>query len=406
MSRKDHLLVYDMPRRLASVKTAWSDFLSHATDSKVDTIEVHYEESAPHISSDRTILTSQPGELDRLQREVNEYDDVTLVSFNTPNVDICHQHLTRVFPDPAISKRYNNKLTQYELFDRLGIAVPRFTPTRTGDLHNFKPPFFYTLDRSAGGIGNGILATPHEIEAVRAQYGDDRDAIVADVVDDIVSKPCQVAICGEDGWSLMPLADQVTNGNAYLGNVYPSIHEGSSLERSIEDSTSLVAEELQKQGYRGMFGVDYLVTRSGEAWLTDLNARRVGAYALYATILGNDLMKAEFDAIRSPDPMPERLIPKFTPSELTGEYSHIAMVAVSRPTEVIGRSVSDPSPRDPRIVDDDASVLSIELFYPQGSAVDTMPATIGRSVIGSAGYEAALKATQSANEYVNNNMIA
>jgi hypothetical protein len=62
-----------------------------------------------------------------------------------------------------------------------------------------------------------------------------------------------------------------------MGNIYPS-KVSDHQRKLIEDMTLRVGNFLSSKGYRGLFGMDFLITASGECYPVDLNPRRQGGY--------------------------------------------------------------------------------------------------------------------------------
>lgn len=94
---------------------------------------------------------------------------------------------------------------------------------------------------------------------------------------------------------MLVVSDQILRGNRYLGNVYPSVASDKHREQII-DITKRLGDHLSRQGYRGLFGCDFLINKGGDIVVVDLNPRRQGGYVCNALALksvGVDLLELE-----------------------------------------------------------------------------------------------------------------
>jgi biotin carboxylase len=79
--------------------------------------------------------------------------------------------------------------------------------------------------------------------------------------------------------------DQLLRGNRYLGNFYPS-RASKEYREMMAAMTTRVGNYLSRLGFRGLFGMDFLITKDGHCYPTDLNPRRQGGY--YCNVLMTD----------------------------------------------------------------------------------------------------------------------
>jgi formate-dependent phosphoribosylglycinamide formyltransferase (GAR transformylase) len=142
-------------------------------------------------------------------------------------------------------------------------------------------PFFLSATFSSAGSDSRIIQTSHELasfyENIRP-HNKGSHFIAARLLTDIVNAPNVCAmVLNENKTLVVCLTDQILRGHQYLGNIYPSIV--SDQHRSmILEMTTTVGNYLSTQGFRGLFGLDFLITSAGDCYPLDLNPRRQGSY--------------------------------------------------------------------------------------------------------------------------------
>lgn len=62
-----------------------------------------------------------------------------------------------------------------------------------------------------------------------------------------------------------------------MGNIYPS-QASEEMKQKMEDMTKKMGDYLSTQGFRGMFGMDFLITSNGDCLPVDINPRHQGGY--------------------------------------------------------------------------------------------------------------------------------
>jgi len=162
-------------------------------------------------------------------------------------------------------------------------------------------PFFVSATFSASGSDSCKIQTRNELasfyESLRSQNKDSH-FIAARLLTDIVNAPNVCAmVLTENNTLVVCISDQILRGHQYLGNIYPS--SVSALHRSmILEMTTNVGNYLSTQGFRGLFGLDFLITSAGNCYPIDLNPRRQGSYQCNVLMSKNvDLIDLEQSVI-------------------------------------------------------------------------------------------------------------
>ena len=118
-----------------------------------------------------------------------------------------------------------------------------------------------------------------------------QEFVVADLIREMSSSPnVNAVVLGKDHTEVICISDQVLRGNVYLGNIYP-LKENKRIKDIITDTTKVIGDHISTLGFRGLFGLDFIVTPEGKVFTVDLNPRRQGGY------LCNVLMSKKIDII-------------------------------------------------------------------------------------------------------------
>ncbi|MSR85563.1 ATP-grasp domain-containing protein [Candidatus Uhrbacteria bacterium] len=189
-------------------------------------------------------------------------------------------------PDSKVAKRFDDKIAQYLLFQELDLPRNRAQVFATRDELLAQTdtilPCYISASYSSGGNESGLIYSKEMLESFLGRLRDVNTAgpfLVAHIFEKMVLAPNVSAFVSDiDKTNILTISDQILRGNRYLGNVYPSI--ASEKHRAvIRDVTEKIGSHLSRQGFRGLFGCDFLINQSGDIVTVDLNPRRQGGYA-------------------------------------------------------------------------------------------------------------------------------
>ncbi len=83
-------------------------------------------------------------------------------------------------------------------------------------------------------------------------------------------------VAGEEDVFIAGVADQcIEDGNRFTGSTFPTAATADQT-RELMNHTRTVGRWLATQGYRGIFGCDYIITHDGEIRFLEINARKQG----------------------------------------------------------------------------------------------------------------------------------
>lgn len=209
---------------------------------------------------------------------------------------------TLLGPDPQVSKKYDAKTTQHDLFVRLGLSyVPAETVSNRADLSARPYPYYLSAAYTSGGNESGPVENESSREALLSAMRDvnvQGPFLVSEIITDIIAEPNTTAmVIDHDKTVVTTISDQIMRGKRYLGNAYPTAIDQMQQQEVIA-MTEAIGNALSGEGFRGMFGCDFLITKDGRVMVVDLNPRRQGGYAcvvLFAQEVGVDLVKTEIE---------------------------------------------------------------------------------------------------------------
>ncbi len=198
-------------------------------------------------------------------------------------------------PDKDIAKKVNNKSYQMEGLKHTVPVVDFKTCEGYQDLiatcdalwDSWSDGIFVTKEYSAAGINSVVAHSKADIENKfknqSARYLITRflphthDPTVLAVV----ANPEEIYIAG--------VADQcIQNGNRFTGSTFPSVlsHDQTA---QLKTHTRNIGVWLAKQGYRGIYGCDYILTEDNDIRFLEINARKQGTTLEFCCTLEQSL---------------------------------------------------------------------------------------------------------------------
>jgi predicted ATP-grasp superfamily ATP-dependent carboligase len=215
---------------------------------------------------------------------IKKQGTVYVLSFTNARLDFNNPHVKLLGPKPTVVEKYDSKVEQMKLFEELGML--RHTVDFYANFDDFSTrhttfPYYVAAAYTSGGIGGAIAKSREDLINYRKALrpSDVRNPfVVSHIIKNIVKQPnVSAMVCGENDTRIIAITDQILRDNRYLGNVYPS-SVSSFQQDEIRALTKKVGSQLAKEGFRGLFGMDYLINDKGVIHPVDLNPRRQGGY--------------------------------------------------------------------------------------------------------------------------------
>jgi predicted ATP-grasp superfamily ATP-dependent carboligase len=214
---------------------------------------------------------------------IEKQDRVFILGFTSAFLKLNNPKVIILGPDPKIATKFDNKIEHIKLFKKLNLHINQTKIHNTIDeiKTNKKYPFFISAAYSSGGHESKIIYTEKDLDLF---YNDLRESnksksfLVSNLITDITFSPnVNAIIVGENDVRVICITDQILRGNAYLGNIYPSKIKDDENDEIIR-ITKIVGNYLSKLGFRGLFGLDFILDSKGNIFPIDLNPRRQGGY--------------------------------------------------------------------------------------------------------------------------------
>lgn len=221
---------------------------------------------------------------DLINKLIAKQGRLFILSFTNVWLNLNNPNITLLGPDNKVAAKFDDKVEHVNVFKKLGFKVNHTSVYKNYDellLKQKDYPFFISAKFSSGGFESSVVYTKEDLDNFYASLrpiNKNGPFIVSKLLREIVLAPNSSAVVvGENKTNLICITDQLLRGNSYMGNLYPSkinnLHQKIILEVTIK-----VGNYLSKQGFRGLFGMDFLITKRGDCFPTDLNPRRQGGY--------------------------------------------------------------------------------------------------------------------------------
>ena len=185
-------------------------------------------------------------------------------------------------PDKYLARRFNNKVTQYKAMEGIvPLADHRICENWkclldiTSSLRNdWQDGIFISGAYSAAGINSAVTYNQGEVEK---RFGHTDDIyLISRYIPHQLDPTVLAVVANEKDVYIAGVADQViVDGNRFIGSKFPSIVTEEQRGK-LHEYTIKVGKYLGEQGYRGIFGCDYLIDNNGEVFFLEINARKQG----------------------------------------------------------------------------------------------------------------------------------
>ena len=184
-------------------------------------------------------------------------------------------------PDPVLAHHFNNKILQYQMACQLGIPVPEgFCCTCLEEALDSAQRFFRSGEEvfvseaySAAGSNSAFARDCEEIQQRFVER--DQPYLVTRRVPHSHDPTALAVVANGQEVYVASVADQRMEENRFRGSTFPTMLEGEVVEQ-IKGYTRLVGKNMGAQGYRGMFGCDFIVDENGKIHFVEINARKQG----------------------------------------------------------------------------------------------------------------------------------
>ena len=244
------------------------------------------------VSSNRYVQALVQKLLDRQKRlYIYMYESLPEMNFDQlPGVYI-------IGPDSKISERLNNKIFQYKACQnflpmvdfRVCNGLHELLKTTDELWSDWTEGIFVSEEYSAGGL-KSIVA--HRTNDIMVKFKDkELRYLISRFIPHEHDPTVLGVVANENDIYIAGIADQfIEHGNQFVGSVFPTVLE-KTLTIQLENHTRKVGQWLAREGFRGIFGCDYIVDPRGGIFFLEVNARKQGTAMEFCCTLENTLPK-------------------------------------------------------------------------------------------------------------------
>ncbi|MBW2602808.1 MAG: ATP-grasp domain-containing protein [Deltaproteobacteria bacterium] len=244
------------------------------------------------VSNNKRVIELVQTLLDRQKKlYIYMYESMQEMNFDQlPGVSI-------IGPDSKISERLNSKIFQYKacknflpMVDfRICSGLDELLKTTDKLRSDWAEGIFVSEEYSAGGL-KSIVA--HNSDDIVKKFEDKRKNYLIGRYIPHDSDPTVLGVvANENDIYIAGIADQfIEHGNQFVGSVFPTALE-KTLTTRLGQHTRKVGQWLAREGFRGIFGCDYIVDPRGRIFFIEVNARKQGTAMEFCCTLENTLPK-------------------------------------------------------------------------------------------------------------------
>ncbi|MCA9379649.1 ATP-grasp domain-containing protein [Candidatus Dojkabacteria bacterium] len=188
-----------------------------------------------------------------------------------------------------LNREFEEKITQYQNLSQL-VKFPKTILDKFGNLsylqlvHQLGQTFVIQFARGHTGSGTYVIDTEEEFNSIQAE-NDQRFAKFSAYVSGIAYT---INACVTNtGVFMGGLSLQIT-GDQDLGALWGTTIGNDWSKRinldntdQIMKETEIIGSNMYKKGFRGMFGVDFIVKENGETFVIEINARQTASVPMY-----------------------------------------------------------------------------------------------------------------------------
>ncbi len=238
------------------------------------------------ISYDRFISSvSNNHTIRKLIHTILEKQNQLYISLYESIEELTLDEIDRVYllgPEKNIARKFNNKLFQYEtLQDTLPIVDFRLCAgiedlfSTTSDLRDtWTDGIFVSEPYSSAGTNSAV--TQSQVD-VAAKFNERSSTyLVSKYIPHNYDPTVLAVVANENDVYVAGVADQIiVGGNRFIGSKYPS-ELPEKIQQQLQEYTIRVGKILAQNGYRGIFGCDYLIDKNDKVYFLEINARKQG----------------------------------------------------------------------------------------------------------------------------------
>lgn len=224
-----------------------------------------------------------------------------LVFKNTPQIEkICAENNWKLLNPPAeLTNKVEEKIPQIEWLGPLKKYLPGYEVQKCKNIKFINKKFILQFNRSHTGSGTILIESKKQLDEIKKTFPE-REARIARYIagplftnNNIVSK--NKILIGNINYQITGLKPFTDRPFATVGNDWALPHKILSKKqiRQYKKIALDVGQRLQKDGWRGLFGIDVVIDKkTGKLFLLEINCRQP-ASAVYESHLQMSVIPTE-----------------------------------------------------------------------------------------------------------------
>ena len=244
-------------------------------------------------------LLQQPSVQEYISKNTPEGEKPNVAFFKiAPNLErTCESLGYRILnTTAALNKRFELKLSQYELLKNSGVHFPKTEVILLGEslyselLQKLGPSFVIQYDRGHTGTGTVFINSEDDYENERLQFPK-RMARVSEKIEGEVwtLNACVTRfgiVCGGLSYQITGVPECTSVKGGTVGNDWKMSKQLSEKDlEQISEITKNAGERMFDDGFRGLFGLDFVIDKSGKVFLIEINARQPASTSMHTKLM-------------------------------------------------------------------------------------------------------------------------
>jgi hypothetical protein len=188
-----------------------------------------------------------------------------------------------ISPRKELVEKYNSKINQYKLAKKHGLPVLDFETVKDRDgliktfLQNPKYKKSGAYISGEFGMGGSKSLFAHSESDITKKFTETEGPfLMTELIENTISPTVLGVIANKDEVFIATVIDQIMEGPKYRGSVFPSVLKQNLIEK-MKEITRKIGKVMGKEGYRGVFGCDFLVTEEEKVYFVEINPRKMGS---------------------------------------------------------------------------------------------------------------------------------
>lgn len=238
-----------------------------------------------------------------IKKLLKKQDKVFILPFTTSNLKINLKNTFILGPNSKISEYYDNKINQIKLFDKYNILNNTAKIIHSiKKIEKEKYPYFIYSAHGCGGLGSKKIFFKSDLKQFFSELNTKQKKgpfAITKLIQGKLISPNTTALVTNNNTIVISISDQILIENKYVGNIYPS-KLNLRVKNEIIKNTKIIGNHLKNIGFRGLFGLDFIIDEKNKVYTVDLNSRRQGGYlcnVLMAKSKGINIIDLELKTI-------------------------------------------------------------------------------------------------------------